>query len=675
MKKTTLLFALFVLFVTQITATKAQVIITPETQSQAVKAIEKEKSAEKSSEISSAVARAARFWQAQDGTPEDFINLCKENYITGDTTPTFLRIDKNLEAIAGHNAEISRIINEPLQLEINPILPIDRQFGEYSPSAHLTDDMFKTKIAFTILLNFPPYSLSQKNTNGMDRSRIEWAKMRLGDYFDSRVPAEIKQDINKRYVAADAYISEYNIYMNNILTPEGKRLFPKGMKLISHWGLRDELRSQYKNTDGLEKQKIIQKIMERIISQEIPAQVINSDKYDWEPFANKLYKDGKEVSFASENGKRYQVLKSIFEGALKADPYYPQNPTLIERKFNQELEISEKEVEDLLMSVISSPLIKKTGKLIEKETGRKPLPFDIWYTGFEPKAKISENELDAIVSRKYPTAEAFQKDIPNILVKLGFEPEKAKFIASRITVDPARGAGHAMGPESKEFNAHLRTRFNNGKMNYKSYNIAIHELGHCVEQVISNILIDYKMLAGVPNTAFTEAFAFLFQSRDLELLGIKEAGVSGSKDASLETMWKVYEIGGVSLVAMKTWRWMYAHPQATDKELQDAVIQISKDLWNKYYEPVLGQKDCTLLAVYSHMIDYDLYLPNYPIGHIIRYQIEDQIKNKNLSSEMTRMCLLGRVTPEIWIKKATGKGISTNSILINADKILQQELK
>ena len=31
--------------------------------------------------------------------------------------------------------------------------------------------------------------------------------------------------------------------------------------------------------------------------------------------------------------------------------------------------------------------------------------------------------------------------------------------------------------------------------------------------------VDHTLLSGVPNTAFTEALAFVFQAKDLELLG------------------------------------------------------------------------------------------------------------------------------------------------------------
>ena len=40
-----------------------------------------------------------------------------------------------------------------------------------------------------------------------------------------------------------------------------------------------------------------------------------------------------------------------------------------------------------------------------------------------------------------------------------------------------------MGAVRREDRAHLRTRIGAGGMDYKGYNIAIHELGHNVEQV------------------------------------------------------------------------------------------------------------------------------------------------------------------------------------------------
>ena len=48
------------------------------------------------------------------------------------------------------------------------------------------------------------------------------------------------------------------------------------------------------------------------------------------------------------------------------------------------------------------------------------------------------------------------------------------------------------------------------------------------------------------------------------------------------------------------------------------------DMWNRYFAPVFKKKDVILLGIYSHMIDSSLYLPDYPIGHLIANQIEAQ---------------------------------------------------
>ena len=71
---------------------------------------------------------------------------------------------------------------------------------------------------------------------------------------------------------------------------------------------------------------------------------------------------------------------------------------------------------------------------------------------------------------------------------------------------------------------------------------------------------------------------------------------------------------------------MYDHPKATPGELRDATVGIAKDIWNRYYAPVFGTKDVVLLGIYSHMIDSLLYLPDYPIGHMIAFQVERQME-------------------------------------------------
>ena len=176
--------------------------------------------------------------------------------------------------------------------------------------------------------------------------------------------------------------------------------------------------------------------------------------------------------------------------------------------------------------------------------------------------------------------------------------------------------------------ARLRTRVGPEGMNYKGFNIAVHELGHNVEQVFSLNAVDYPVLQGVPNTAFTEGVAFVFQARDLELLGLQkpQASVEARNILTLNDFWSAYEIAGVALVDMAIWHWMYDHPSATPVQLKEAVLSIAKEIWNTYYAPVFGKKDVVLLAIYSHIIHSFLYIPDYPMGQMIAFQIERQIE-------------------------------------------------
>ena len=318
----------------------------------------------------------------------------------------------------------------------------------------------------------------------------------------------------------------------------------------------------------------------------------------------------------------------------------------------------------MLEQVLTSPLVPQIAKLIESRLGRPLEPFDIWYNGFRPDSKYSESELDAIVAKKYPTAEAYQRDIPNLLVKLGFSPERAQYVAQHIVIEPARGSGHAMGAEMRAEKAHLRTRVGKSGMNYKGFNIAVHEMGHNVEQTFSLNDVDHTLLKGVPNTAFTEALAFVFQGRDLQLLGLPAPDARSEAEKTLNDFWTTYEIAGVGLVDTAVWHWMYDHAQATPSQLNAATLQIAKDIWNRYYAPVFNHKDVVLLAVYSHMIDSFLYLPDYSIGHLIASQIEEQMKKAGeIGPEFERMAKMGDVTPDLWMENATGKPVGPDALL------------
>ncbi len=623
--------------------------------------------------IEKGVSQAASLWTEKDGKTADFETFCNDNFIADEKEreALFQRISTNFESLLGNFNKISIDLKRPLHVDEGEIMPIDELFGGYEPSSHMVDDFFNNKIAFVSILNFPFYSLKEKTELGEKWDRLQWAYARLGDQFISRAPADLLLKAGEAASNADTYISGYNIYMGKLLDEKGKTHFPADMKLISHWGLRDELKANYDGTpEGLLKQQMIYEVMKHIINQDIPDSVINNGTIEWNPYTNKTFRNGKEFKSAPEPDTRYSYLLDNFKALSAIDAYSPQYPTVIDRKFDQEMEIPQKDVEKLFTDFISSPQVKKVAALIAQRLNRKLQPFDIWYDGFKPRSTISQEELNSKTSTKYPTREAFEKDLPNILTKLGFTAEKAKWICERVAVDASRGAGHAWGAMMKTDKARLRTRIQPTGMDYKGYNIAIHEFGHNVEQTISLFEVDNYMMNGVPTTAFTEALAFIFQKRDLELLGIKNEDPNKFNYMTLDNFWACYEIMGVSIVDMRVWQWMYDNPDAKPAELKAAVLRIATDVWNQYYADVFGVKDQPILAIYSHMIDAPLYLSSYPVGHLIDFQIEQQIEGKNFATEVERMFKNGKLTPEQWMKQAVGTGISIKPMLDATDKAL-----
>ncbi|HXY02425.1 MAG TPA: hypothetical protein VEI49_02555 [Terriglobales bacterium] len=621
--------------------------------------------------------QVSEFWRAEDGDAASFEEFVRNN-LAGDQASLdtmFKRYEHLLEQLDGHMHEINREFRQQQDLDAGPVLSFDEIFAGYDPSAHIIDDFFANKLAFIVLLNFPLTTLDQRLHEGPNWSRRQWAEVRLGQRFDKRIPADVNLAIAQAGADADAYIAQYNIWMYHLLDNQGQRLFPPKMRLLSHWNLRDEIKSDYADPqNGLAKQRMIQQVMERIVTQTIPQAVVDNPQLDWNPYTNEIRPAAAKDSDASgkpqsatnarEPDTRYAKLLGTFLASRKADVYSPTAPTLIARRFDEDREIPEARVQAMLEQVVSSPLVAQTAKLIQSRLGRPLEPFDIWYNGFRPGSKYSEAELDAIVAKKYPTAEAYQKDIPNLLMKLGFSSERAQYVANNIVVDPARGSGHAMGAEMRTEKAHLRTRVEKTGMNYKGFNIAVHEMGHNVEQTFSLNDVDYTLLKGVPNTAFTEALAFVFQGRDLQLLGLPASDEKAEAEKTLNDFWGTYEISGVALVDMEVWHWMYDHPQATPAQLNQATVQTAKDVWNRYYAPVFGKKDVVLLGVYSHMIDSFLYLPDYPIGHMIAFQIEEQMKKAgSIGPEFERMAKMGRVTPDLWMENATGKPVGPEALL------------
>ena len=638
------------------------------------------------------VEQVAALWQENDGTEADFRELVNSSFAVGceERQVLYDRLARIIEQCNQSADMLNNTLQEPTTL-VGKGEPtsVDWIISGYSPMAHFVEDMFANKIAHICVLNFPHYTLEEKNTLGKEWTRQEWAYARLGDIFTDRVPGNIMAAYSQALSDAENYIAGYNIMMHCLRNEQGEQLWQEPMALLSHWNLRDELKSNYVAGDeamrrlGKEKQELIYQVMLRIIRQEIPSCVVNNDELLWCPTTNFVAgnpdSDVKlKVDISREPDTRYQQIINIFHTLQAIDLYRRDVPSHVLRTFNEDLQIPLEEIESLFIQLIQSEEVKQVAGIIRERLGRDLRPYDIWYDGFKSRSSISEDVLTAETQKRYPDVKAFERDMPRMLMELGFTPAKAQAVASRIVVEAARGSGHARPCVGREQPARLRTRVSNQGMDYKGYNIAVHEFGHNVEEVISLYDMDYYTLAGIPNTGFTEASAFLFQERDLELMKYKAEGerLEAKGENLFDMIWGMYEIMGVSLVDMRMWQWLYANPKATAAELREAVLAIASDVWNHYYAPILGEKDSPLLAIYSHMVGYALYLPAYPIGHLVQYQLEEHLSQcatqEEWAKEYTRIYQQGCLTPDAWMRGAVGKPMSVEPILTAVKEALNQ---
>jgi len=98
-------------------------------------------------------------------------------------------------------------------------------------------------------------------------------------------------------------------------------------------------------------------------------------------------------------------------------------------------------------------------------------------------------------------------------------------------------------------------------------------------------------------------------------------------------------------------------------------------VWNRWYAPLFGVRDAEILAIYSHMIDYGLYLPDYALGHLIAFQVGQTVRGERFGAEFERVARQGRITPDAWMHGAVGQPLSAAPLLQAAREALAAQAK
>ena len=143
------------------------------------------------------IDQCAALWQAENGSQADF-----EAFVKAWLAPTpearrtlYDKLARALEIFLTQQNQLTIELGRPTILAEGEPGPIDYLLSSYDTGAHFADDMFDNKVAFITVLNFPHYTLAEKNALGPGWSREEWAYARLGDVFSGHVPAEVSQAV------------------------------------------------------------------------------------------------------------------------------------------------------------------------------------------------------------------------------------------------------------------------------------------------------------------------------------------------------------------------------------------------------------------------------------------------------------------------------------------------
>ena len=279
------------------------------------------------------------------------------------------------------------------------MLPFDELFAGYDPSARVIDDFFQNKLAFTVLLNFPLATLDECLKDGGAWSRRQWAEVRLAQRFDKRIPAHVNLAIAQ--AGADGGAVHLGIQHLDVPPPRPAGPAPFPAQDAAAQPLEFARRNQgrlHRKEQGLARQRMIQQVMERIVTQTIPEVSINNPGVDWNPCSNEVEAGSgkrcrpgggeKRIEDRQRARARHALRRAAegFQTSRKADPYSPTAPTLIDRRFNEDREIPEARLKAMLERILTSPLVPRTAQLIASRLGRPLEPFDFWYDGISSAA-------------------------------------------------------------------------------------------------------------------------------------------------------------------------------------------------------------------------------------------------------------------------------------------------
>jgi hypothetical protein len=191
----------FLLILAPLALLHAQPAIGPDVVRQTIERLVAKHGEAQAERIRLGVEQVARRWWSEDGDAKAFSAFCEANFLAGpeDLAETFRRLERVMEQVDGHLLEVRRELTTPLDLDTGPIKTVDNLLANVDLASHVDEDLFRNKVAFLALLNFPVHTLEERLEQGSSWDRETWARSRMMDRFAIRVPATVQQEATRAF--------------------------------------------------------------------------------------------------------------------------------------------------------------------------------------------------------------------------------------------------------------------------------------------------------------------------------------------------------------------------------------------------------------------------------------------------------------------------------------------
>ena len=452
---------------------------------------------------SGASSRPPPFWRKEDGDEKAFADAGPR----GRSPPTrssatrfFSRMEFALESLDGHMNEIARDFKRQSDLDLGEIYPFDEILAGLRSLGPRQRGLLPEPAGLRRAPELPPHDARAAPPGRTAAGRAASGPRRA---WPSASPSASRPTSTWRSASAHAeaarYIAQYNIWMHHLVDAKGQRLFPEGLRLLSHWNLRDEIKADYSDAqNGLAKQRAIAQVMDRIVTQTIPAAVVDNPHVDWNPFTNEVTRDDgarlrparrrPTVKVTNAPGARHAL-----RDAAEDLPGRAQGGSVLADRADADRAALRREPPDPRGAregdARGGPLLAAgpQGRRAHLEAARPPARALRRLVQRLPAARrvhrgASSTRSSARSTRPpRPTRTTSPTSSPG-----SASPRRRRSTWPTTSRSTRRAApGHALGAARRADHAHLRTRVEKGGMNYKGYNIAVHEMGHNVEQTFS----------------------------------------------------------------------------------------------------------------------------------------------------------------------------------------------